>query len=116
MSGTKSGTTSPPLRAETSQVPLGGENQSFGPWLRSRRSTLDLTQRALAERAECSAETIRKLEAQRLRPSRQLAERLALALGVPESAQSLFLDCARGRLLAVPPALQRAAALPDMEQ
>src|SRR5262249_39505069 len=116
MSGTKSGTTSPPLRAETSQVPLGGENQSFGPWLRSRRTTLDLTQRALAERADCSAETIRKLEADRLRPSRQLAERLALALGVPEAARGVFLDVARGRLAAIPPALDRSFALPDTEQ
>src|SRR5262249_6271393 len=116
MSGTKSGTTSPPLLAETSQGPLGGANQSFGPWLRSRRTTLDLTQRALADRAGCSAETIRKLEADRLRPSRQLAERLALALGVPEAVRAVFLDVARGRLGAVPPALDRSAALPDTKQ
>jgi len=72
-----------------------------------------MTQRALAERADCSAETIRKLEADRLRPSRHLAERLALALGVPEAARGVFLDVARGRLAAVPPALDRSATLPD---
>ncbi len=113
MSGTKSGTTSPPLLAETSQGPIGGANQSFGPWLRSRRTTLDLTQRALADHAGCSAETVRKLEADRLRPSRQLAERLALALGVPEAARRVFPDFARGRLPALPPALDRSVAVPD---
>jgi predicted ATPase/DNA-binding CsgD family transcriptional regulator/transcriptional regulator with XRE-family HTH domain len=102
-----------PLLAETSQGPIGGANLSFGPWLKQRRSTLDLTQRALADRADCSAETIRKLEADRLCPSRQLAERLALALGVPEAARCVFLDFARGRLPAVPPALDRSAMLPD---
>jgi predicted ATPase/DNA-binding CsgD family transcriptional regulator/transcriptional regulator with XRE-family HTH domain len=113
MSGTKSGTTSPPLLAETSQGPIGEASLSFGPWLKQRRTTLDLTQRALADRAGCSAETIRKLEADRLRPSRQLAERLALALGVPEAARHAFLDVARGRLPAVPPALDRSATLLD---
>jgi len=116
MSGTKSGTTSPPLLAEISQRPIGEAKLSFGPWLRSRRSALDLTQRALADRADCSAETIRKLEAERLRPSRQLAERLALALGVPEAARGLFSDFARGRLAALPPALDRSATLLDTEQ
>jgi predicted ATPase/DNA-binding CsgD family transcriptional regulator/transcriptional regulator with XRE-family HTH domain len=105
MSGTKSG--------RTPQRPLAEENLSFGHWLRSRRSALDMTQRALAERADCSARTIRQFEADRLRPSRQLAERLALALGLPEPAQRVFRDFARGRLPALPPALQRAAALPD---
>ncbi|HEY3228896.1 MAG TPA: tetratricopeptide repeat protein, partial [Roseiflexaceae bacterium] len=83
--------------------------------MKQRRTALDLTQRALADRADCSAETIRKLEADRLRPSRQLAERLALALGVPEAARRVFPDFARGRLPAVPPALDRSAALPDTE-
>src|SRR6266508_6009853 len=109
MSGTKSGKTAPPLLAESWQGPVGETNQSFGPWLRSRRSALDLTQRALADRADCSAETIRKLEAERLRPSRQLAERLALALGVPEAARRVFSYVARGRLAALPPALDRSA-------
>ncbi len=115
MSGTKSGKTAPPLLAETWQGPVGETNQSFGPWLRSRRSALDLTQRALAERADCSAETIRKLEAQRLRPSRQLAERLAPALGLPEPARREFLAFARGRLPALPPALQQSVAVLDTQ-
>src|SRR6266508_1059008 len=113
MTGIKSGTTSPLLLAETSQGPIRGAKLSFGPWLRSRRTTLDLTQRTLADRADCSAETIRKLEADRLRPSRQLAERLALELGVPEAAQRAFLDFARGRLPVVPPALELSATLLD---
>src|SRR5262245_58177999 len=116
MSGIKSGIASPPLLAEMSQEPIRGAKQSFGAWLKQRRTALDLTQRVLADRADCSAETIRKLEADRLRPSRQLAERLALALGVPEAARRAFLDFARGRLPAVPPALERSATLPDTEQ
>jgi len=115
MSGAKSGITSLPLLADRSQGGVKEVNLSFGRWLRSRRTALDMTQRALADRAGCSAETIRKLEAERLRPSRQLAERLAHALGVPEPARSVFLDYARGRLPALPPALQRSAALPDTE-
>src|SRR5262245_51442725 len=115
MSGTKSGTTSPPLLAATSQESIGEASLAFGSWLKQRRTTLDLTQRALADRADCSAETIRKLEAHRLRPSRQLAERLALGLGVSEAARGVFLDFARGRLAAVPPALGRSATLPDTE-
>jgi len=103
------------LLVEGWQASVGEENLSFGPWLKQRRTALDLTQRALAGRADCSAETIRKLEADRLYPSRQLAARLALALGVPEPARHLFLDCARGRLPTVPPALQRSAVVPDTE-
>jgi hypothetical protein len=34
-----------PLLVEMSQTSVGAANQSFGPWLRSRRSALDLTQR-----------------------------------------------------------------------
>jgi predicted ATPase/DNA-binding CsgD family transcriptional regulator/DNA-binding XRE family transcriptional regulator len=74
-----------------------------------------MTQRALANRADCSAETIRKLEADRLRPSRQLAERLAPALGVPEPARREFLAFARGRLPALPPALQQSVAVLDTQ-
>ena len=68
---------------------------SFGPWLKQRRKALDLTQHDLAQRVGCSAETIRKIEADRLRPSRQIAELLAdeniqlpiLHLGLPDAFQ-----------------------------
>ena len=54
-----------------------------GEWLRAQRKALDLTQEALAERAGCSAQTVRKIEAGRQRPSHQLAGLLVAALSVP---------------------------------
>jgi predicted ATPase/DNA-binding CsgD family transcriptional regulator/transcriptional regulator with XRE-family HTH domain len=52
-------------------------------WLKARRKELDLTQEALAERVGCSADTVRKIEAGKQRPSQQLAGLLATELGVP---------------------------------
>ena len=57
--------------------------QPFGEWLRHRRRELDLTQDALARQVGCARVTIRKLEADETRPSKQLAELLAEQLGVP---------------------------------
>ncbi|MBC8076426.1 MAG: helix-turn-helix transcriptional regulator, partial [Chloroflexales bacterium] len=53
------------------------EERSFGRWVKQRRKELDLTQEALAQEVGCSIETIRKVERDALRPSRQIAERLA---------------------------------------
>ena len=66
-----------------------------GAWLRERRRSLDLTQEALAERVGCSAESIRKIEADERRPSRRLAERLADKLGIPAQEREAFLEAAR---------------------
>jgi hypothetical protein len=49
---------------------------SFGEWLRRRRKALGLTQAELADQAGCVTGTIRSIEADARRPSRQLAERL----------------------------------------
>ena len=68
---------------------------SFGYWLRRRRKALDLTQDALAQRVSCSAFSIRKIEADERRPSRRLAERLAVSLAIPEEERRDFLDAAR---------------------
>lgn len=68
---------------------------SFGYWLRRRRKALDLTQEALAQRVSCSDFTIRKIEADERRPSRPLADRLAVALAIPEEERRAFLDAAR---------------------
>lgn len=68
---------------------------SFGYWLRRRRKALDLTQDALAQRVSCSGFTIRKIEADERRPSRHLAQRLALALAISQDELSDFLDAAR---------------------
>jgi predicted ATPase/DNA-binding XRE family transcriptional regulator len=69
---------------------------SFGRWLRRRRKALDLTQDALAEQVGCSVATIRKIEADARRPSRQIAELLADVLAIALDERPLFLQVARG--------------------
>ena len=71
---------------------------SFGRWLQRRRKALDLTQEELAQRVGCAAETLRKIEADVRRPSRQIAERLAEALEIPESDRAAFIKAARAEL------------------
>ncbi|HSM70210.1 MAG TPA: helix-turn-helix domain-containing protein [Anaerolineales bacterium] len=73
-----------------------GEISSLGDWIRRRRKALDLTQQGLADLAYCSVNTIKKLETDARRPSRELASQLASQLEVPEDKQSLFVDIARG--------------------
>src|SRR5512141_43073 len=71
---------------------------SFGDWVRHRRKALDLTQEALAERAACSLALIRKLERDERRPSLQIAELLATALGIDAQERVLFLKVARSQV------------------
>jgi transcriptional regulator with XRE-family HTH domain len=80
---------------------------SFGLWLRRRRKALDLTQEALAERVGCSVATIRKIETDARRPSRQIAEILAEALTIASGERPAFLKAARGE-----PAVDRLSAPP----
>src|SRR6266508_3360810 len=61
------------------------QTNSFGYWLRRRRRALDLTQGDLARRVGCATETIRKIETDMRRPSRQMAERMAVCLAPPPS-------------------------------
>ena len=76
---------------------MNDRTPSFGYWLRRRRKALDLTQEALAQRVSCSGFTIRKIEADERRPSRQLAERLATSLAIPAEERRAFLDAARAQ-------------------
>jgi transcriptional regulator with XRE-family HTH domain len=69
---------------------------SFGRWLSARRHLLDLTQDELARRVGCSVVTIRKLEADERRPSKQIAERLAACLAIAHAQRRAFLALARG--------------------
>jgi len=69
---------------------------SFGSWVRARRRLLDLTQAALGKRVSCSEATIRKIEADERKPSKQLAELLAKALSIPPDDFQRFLKSARG--------------------
>ncbi|HEY0736838.1 MAG TPA: helix-turn-helix domain-containing protein [Herpetosiphonaceae bacterium] len=74
---------------------LAKEVFSFGTWVRRRRKALDLTQGVLAQQVGCAEVTIRKLEADAFRPSREIAERLAVCLRIPADERALFLQAAR---------------------
>src|SRR5690348_13665881 len=68
---------------------------SFSQWLRQKRKSRDFTQDELADRIGCSIETIRKIEAGRRRPSRQMAELLAVTLGAPSEDVLRLVEMAR---------------------
>ena len=67
----------------------------FGQLLRDRRKARDLTQEELARRVGCARVTIRKIEYGDLRPSLQIAQRLADTLGVRDEDRAAFLRLAR---------------------
>lgn len=69
---------------------------SFGDWLRQRRRALDLTQAELAQRIGCARITIRRIEADELKPSQQLAELFAEHLGISLAQRKSWLQFARG--------------------
>ena len=68
---------------------------TFGAWLKSRRRQLDLTQKGLAHQVGCSVGTIRKMEADECRPSRQLAGLLSECLEIPADQREVFIAFAR---------------------
>lgn len=69
---------------------------SFGYWMSRQRKALDLTQHALADLVGYSVAAIKKIEADERRPSRQMAERLADYLSIPDNQRTIFIECARG--------------------
>ncbi len=71
------------------------ESISFGAWLKRRRRELDLTQGELGRLVGCSAITIRKIEADEYRPSKQITLRLAESIGIPTSQHEAFTSFAR---------------------
>src|SRR5260221_9420329 len=77
---------------------------SFGDWLKERRKALDLTQRDLADQVGCAEVTIRRIEGDASRPSRQIAERLADVLAIVPDEWTAFVSFAR-RLDDKPPSL-----------
>jgi class 3 adenylate cyclase len=85
------------------------ELYSFGAWVRRRRRALDLTREELASQVGCSVVTIRRIEADERRPSKQLAARLADCMQLSAEEHAAFLQAARGELavdrLAAPAAL-----------
>ena len=70
---------------------------SFGQIVKERRLELGLTQAELARRVGCAVVTLRKIEADSLRPSVQMAELFALALNIPEEEQLAFVRLARAQ-------------------
>ena len=69
---------------------------TFAEWVRQRHKALDLTQTMLAERVGCAVVTIKKIEQEMRRPSRELAELLADHLAIPAVERDAFLRLARG--------------------
>lgn len=73
------------------------DDASFGAWVRRRRRALDLTQADLARLVSCATVTVRMIEADTRRPSRELAQRLADYLEIVPADHATFIACARGR-------------------
>lgn len=85
---------------------------TFGEWLKQRRKALDLTQSELAEQVSCAVVTIRKLEADVTRPSKQIAERLGDVLAIVDADRAGFVSFARRVALAPTHAIPRTDNLP----
>jgi predicted ATPase/transcriptional regulator with XRE-family HTH domain len=71
------------------------DQSSWGRLIRQRRRALDLTQADLARRIGYSVITVRKVESEERRPSRQLAERLAQHLDLTAAEQQAFVRLVR---------------------
>jgi len=82
--------------------------QPFGQMVKNLRRALRLTQDELARRVGCAPVTLRKIEYGDLRPSVQIAERLAMALEIPLEARADFVRAAR----APRPELEEAVVTP----
>jgi predicted ATPase/DNA-binding XRE family transcriptional regulator len=78
---------------------------SFGQRLRTLRRDLDFSQAELGSRAGCSVNTIRKLESDERKPSRELAARLVDIFALSQRERADFLRLARGTHLATRPVL-----------
>jgi len=72
------------------------ESISFGTWLRQQRRALDLTQKAFANRVGCAEITVRRMEADEYKPSKELALVLFEKLGIPEPERPQWVRFARG--------------------
>src|SRR5262245_61197501 len=88
---------------------------SFGAWVRRRRRALDLTRDELAAQVGCAVATIRHIETDERRPSKQLAARLADCLQLSADERPVFLQAARGeratdRLAAPAVSIERSIA------
>jgi serine/threonine protein kinase/WD40 repeat protein/DNA-binding XRE family transcriptional regulator len=98
---------------------LGGQimerEPSFGKLIKEHRHVLDLTQAELARRVGCATITLRKIEADSLRPSIQIAERLAMVLNIPLEERADFIRLARTQSpdTPIPPPTPTPPPLPE---
>jgi predicted ATPase/transcriptional regulator with XRE-family HTH domain len=91
------------------------DTRTFGRWLKEQRASLGLTQEQLADRIGYSVETIHKIEAGKRRPSRQAAELLVAALGLPPEDRVEFIRRLRATLPpTTPPDAAGTPSLPGM--
>ncbi|MCP4424585.1 MAG: helix-turn-helix transcriptional regulator [Chloroflexi bacterium] len=88
---------------------------SFGRIVKEHRRGYDLTQAELARRVACATITVRKIEADSLRPSQQIAERLAAALTIPAEERIAFVRLARvsAHTTPSPPPMPTPPVLPE---
>ena len=73
------------------------DSRSFGQILRGYRRGLGLTQENLAEKLECSVEAIKQYEADKFRPRKERAEKLAEVLELSKKERAEFLRLAHQR-------------------
>src|SRR4051812_4676919 len=93
---------------------------TFGAWLKARRRAMALTQAQLGQQVGYASETIRKVESDELRPSRQMSERLAEALKIAPEEQERFIRFARDEMTAdlapMPAVATKAPPVPSGER
>ncbi len=72
------------------------ERSTFGKWLRQQRRALDLTQQDLADQVGCARITLRRIESDALKPSKELALILLEKVGIPKSEHADWIPFTRG--------------------
>jgi predicted ATPase/transcriptional regulator with XRE-family HTH domain len=72
------------------------KESSFGAWLYKQRRSLDLTRKAFADQVGCAQVTLRRIENDTLKPSKELALVLLEKLGIPEHERPQWVQFARG--------------------
>ncbi|MDD5371007.1 MAG: protein kinase, partial [Anaerolineaceae bacterium] len=89
---------------------------TFGNLIRSQRLRIGLSQAELAGRVGCATITLRKIEADVLRPSSLMAERLALCLDIPHPEWGDFIRLARRNPNSYPSTARRVSLTPTPEE
>lgn len=89
---------------------------SFGDWVRNRRQALNLTRVQLAGKVGCAPVTVKKIEGDERKPSRQMAELLAEQLLIPRLEREVFFRKARGILEDRLTPLETSLHLPAFQQ